>query len=59
MQVSQREALRPLAGSITGLWHILILFYCLSWLRMYRPVNDFMQEEAEGQPITSRLKHTH
>lgn len=30
MQVSrtQRKALHPLAGSITGLWQILILFYC-------------------------------
>ena len=54
MQVSrtQREALRPLAGSITGLWQMLILFYCLSWMRMYRPSNDFMQEEAEGQAVT-------
>lgn len=60
MQVArtQREALHPLAGSVTGLWQILILFYCLLWLRMYRPSNDFMQEEAEGQAIT-QPSHTH
>lgn len=60
MQVSrtQREALHPVAGSITGLWQMLILLNCISWYSMYRPVNDFMQEEAEGQPIT-RSSHTH
>lgn len=55
MRVSQRrgEASHPLAGSITGLWQILILFYTSSWLRVRRPSNDFMHEEAEGQ------KHNH
>lgn len=57
MQVSRTrgEALHPLAGSITGLWQILILFYCSSRLRMHRPSNDFMQEEAEGQ----KQSHNH
>lgn len=29
----------------------------LQWLTVYRPFNDFMQEEAEGQPI-AQASHT-
>lgn len=57
MQVSHTELCVLLQVQLLACVQILILFYSSLWFRMYRPFNDFMQEEAEGQPATS-ISHT-